>query len=79
MVAVVLITLAGCQQTFAGTLFFLTPRDIVAFVAFALGFGVIAAVIGNEPRTNFWFCFILSLVLTPIAGLIYVLILLTKK
>jgi len=58
---------------------FLTPRDIVGYVALALLFGVVAAVLGREPRINFWVCFILSLLLTPLAGLIYCLIMLTRK
>jgi hypothetical protein len=77
--AIIAVTLNSCQNTFAGTLMFLNSRDIVAYVVFALIFGVVAAVLGREARLNFWVCFLMSLILTPIAGLIYCLILLTRK
>ena len=63
-----------------GTLFLFSFRDIVAYVSFALGLSVIVAVLSDENwRTAFWISFILSLLLTPIAGLIYCLILLTRR
>lgn len=73
------ITLSGCSRTFFGTLLLLSFRDMVSYVVFALFFGVVAALLGKESRLNFWLCFILSLVLTPLAGLIYCLVILTKK
>lgn len=75
-----LLMLTGCSRSFVGTLFLFSFRDIVAYVSFALGLSVIVAVLSDENwRTAFWISFILSLLLTPIAGLIYCLILLTRR
>ena len=72
--------LSGCSRSFVGTLFLFSFRDIVAYVSFALVLSIIVAVLSDENwRTAFWISFILSLLLTPIAGLIYCLILLTRR
>lgn len=74
------LVLCSCDRTFAGTFFMLNFRDIVQYVGFVLLFGIVAAVLsGANWRSGFWIAFLLGLVLTPIAGLIYCLILLTRR
>ena len=75
-----ILLLSSCDHTFAGTLFMLNFRDVVRYVGFVLFFGVVAGVLGGANwRSRFWIGFLLGLFLTPIAGLIYCLILLTRK
>ena len=74
------VVLSGCNNTFAGTLMMLRFQDIVEYVGFVLFFSILAAFLKSDSwRTTFWICFVLSLLLTPIAGLIYCLILLTRR
>jgi predicted small secreted protein len=74
------VLLSGCDNTFAGTLMLLRFQDIVTYMGFCLFFGALAAFlnVGNW-RTGLWIGFLLSLILTPVAGLIYCLILLTRR
>ena len=75
-----MLTLSGCSTTFFGTLLVLSFRDIITYVGIALFFGVVASLLSNsDARFTFWICFILSLLLTPLAGLIYCLVLVTKR
>ena len=72
--------LPGCTTTFFGTVVVLRFQDFVSYVLMALVLGAVASFITRgDGRTTFWICFLLSLVLTPLAGLIYCLVLLTKK
>jgi len=75
-----LMLLTGCSRSFFGTFLVLGFRDMVSYVGLALIISIIVAVLSNDnQRRAFWISFILSLVLTPIAGLVYCLILLTKR
>ncbi len=76
-----IILLSGCTTTFAGSLFVFNFRDLILYIGLAFIFAVLVAVLSSSEnrRRNFWIWFILSLVLTPLAGFIYVLVLFTRK
>jgi hypothetical protein len=79
-IAPFILLLSGCSSSYFVTFFRLSPQDLVGYVAIALIISFIAAAITNgERKLAFWFSFILSLLLTPLAGLIIVLIILTRK
>ena len=78
----VLITvlLSGCTTTFFGTVLVITFRDLIMYVGMALALAALSVILGGpNARLNFWVCFLLGLVLTPLAALIYCLVLLTRK
>ena len=72
--------LSGCTGTFAGSVFVYTFSDIIYYVLIAL---IIALAIGLVSKENFrkyfWVWFILNIVLTPLSGLIYLLVKITWK
>jgi hypothetical protein len=74
-----LLLLSGCSRTFFGTLLILSFRDLMLYVGLSLFMGVVAALLNKDSRFGFWLGFLLSLVLTPIAGLIYCLVILTRR
>ncbi|MCW3104986.1 MAG: hypothetical protein JWO09_3426 [Bacteroidetes bacterium] len=73
--------LQGCTTTFMGSVFVLGFRDILLYVMLAFVFAVLIALKSNyeNRRTNFWIWFIVGLILTPLAGFIYLLITLTRR
>jgi formate hydrogenlyase subunit 4 len=72
--------LTGCSNTFAGSLLVVSFSDIIYYVIIALVIsGIIALFKPENRRKSFWIWFILSLILTPLAGLIYLLIIITRK
>jgi len=73
------ILLAGCTTTFAGTVLVLTFRDIMLYVFMAFIIAVLIALKSEHEKRAFWIWFILSLLLTPLAGIIYFLILFSRK
>jgi hypothetical protein len=78
--AFLLLFISGCTTTFAGTLLVLNFRDIILYVVIAFFLGLLIAFKSSgNSKTNFWIGFVLSLVLTPLAGLIYLLILFSRK
>lgn len=81
LLAVMAIALQGCTTTFMGSVLVLGFRDILLYVMLAFVFAVLIALKSNyeKRRTNFWIWFVVGLVLTPLAGFIYLLITLTKK
>lgn len=79
-VAFLSLLFSGCTTTFFGTVVIITFRDILLYVVLALLISFITSVYSHgNKKVVFWICFILSLVLTPLAGLIYLLILLSKR
>jgi uncharacterized membrane protein len=74
------VLLSGCTHTFMGSVFVFTFRDIVLYVmmAFILAILISFKASGKQKRL-FWIWFILSLLLTPLSGFIYLLILYTNK
>lgn len=76
------VLLSGCTTTFAGSLFVVTFGDVVFYVVLALlmAFFISLKRSGSgKLQRSFWMGFMLSLLLTPLAGLIWLLILFTKK
>jgi hypothetical protein len=76
------ILLSGCSTTFAGSLFVITFGDIVFYVVLALLMAFLISLKrsgSGKLKQGFWMGFILSLLLTPLAGLIWLLILFSKK
>jgi hypothetical protein len=73
--------LQSCTNTFMGSVLVLNFRDIILYVALAFGFSIIIAfmVSAEKRRSAFWLWFVLSLLLTPLAGFIYMLIRLSKR
>jgi hypothetical protein len=71
-----LILFSGCTTTFAGSILVLSFRDLIWYVALAFIFGILIAFKSNSEnrKRNFWIWFLLSLVLTPLVGFIYLLI-----
>ena len=70
----------GCTTTFMGTVLILTFKDIIYYVIIALILAVIISMKSDKsPRAAFWTWFILSIILTPLAGFIYLLIQFTRK
>lgn len=69
----------GCTTTFAGTLFYVNLGDIILYVIIALVLAFFIALLSTNRKRAFWIWFILSLVITPLAGLIYLLIKLTNR
>jgi hypothetical protein len=73
--------LSGCSTTFMGSVFVFNFSNIVSYIIIAL---VIASIFAffqdGDWRKNFWISFVLGLLLTPLASLIYLLIkFLSKK
>jgi hypothetical protein len=79
--ASIALLLSSCTTTFGGTVLVLNFRDVVLYVVIAL---IVAGVISfTHPavkrRKLFLVWFVVSLVVTPLPGLIYFLIRVTKK
>jgi hypothetical protein len=72
--------LSGCSTTFGGTVLLLSFGDILLYVVLAF---IVALLIylkaSVKKKQAFWLWFILSLVLTPLAGFIYLLILFSRR
>jgi hypothetical protein len=76
------VLLSGCTTTFAGTLLVITFGDIVFYTVLALLMAFLISLkrsSSGKLKQSFWMGFILSLLLTPLAGLIWLLILYSKK
>jgi hypothetical protein len=74
--------LSGCSTAFAGSLFVITFGDLVFYVVLALLLAFLISLKRSGSanfKRSFWMGFLLSLLLTPLAGLIWLLILFTKK
>jgi hypothetical protein len=72
--------LSGCTNTFMGTVLVLSFKDIVLYVALAFIMAILVSLKSTgDGRKIFWIWFILSLLLSPLAGFIYLLILFSKK
>jgi hypothetical protein len=70
----------GCTTTFMGTVLVLGFRDIIYYVMIAFVLAVLISLTGSgEGRKTFWIWFLLSLLLTPLAGFIYLLVQFTRK
>lgn len=73
--------LSACSTTFGGAVLVLGFRDIIYYVVLAFVFALIIGLMSrsDKRRKAFWTWFILSLVLTPLAGFIYLLVLISRK
>jgi cytochrome c biogenesis protein CcdA len=74
--------LSSCATTFAGSVFVITFGDLVFYIVLALLMAFLISLKRSGSanfKRSFWMGFILSLLLTPLAGLIWLLILFTKK
>jgi ABC-type molybdate transport system permease subunit len=72
--------MCGCTHTFMGTVFVLSFKDIILYILIAFILAILISLKSSgSKRKAFWICFILSLVLTPLAGFIYLLILFTRN
>lgn len=72
---------SACTTTMGATVLVLGFRDLIYYVGLAF---IFAAIIGVKSDAGkgvraFWLWFILGLLLTPLAGFIYLLVLFTKK
>jgi hypothetical protein len=74
-----LIALQSCTTTFAGSLFFFTFGDMVLYVVIALALAFIISLLSTNRKRSFWLAFALGVLLTPLASLIYLLIIVTRK
>lgn len=72
------LALQSCDTTFSGSLFVFRFGDMVLYVFFALALAFIIAMLSKKRKTNFWIAFALGMLLTPLASLVYLLILLTN-
>jgi len=77
----VAVLLSGCTQTFMGSVFVFTFRDIIWYVGIAFIFAVLISLISKpeKRRSNFWLWLILGMLLTPLLGFIVLLIKVTRK
>ncbi len=76
----IMMAFTGCTTTFMGSLFVFTFRDMVLYVVLAFAMAVLISFKSSwNGKKAFWIGFILSLLLTPLAGFIYLLILFTQK
>jgi uncharacterized membrane-anchored protein len=73
--------LSSCSQSFTGSVFVFGFKDALLYVGIAFVLAVIIALkTKNEKRKQaFWIWFILSLLLTPLAGFMYLIYLFTKS
>ncbi|MFI5204070.1 MAG: hypothetical protein ACHQF2_06190 [Flavobacteriales bacterium] len=72
--------LSGCTTSFMGTVLVISFMDIILYVLIAVVIAFLVALMRKEKRKKaFWIWFILSLLLTPLAGFIRLLILIGKK
>lgn len=82
LLASILVTVfSGCTSTFGGTVLVLNFRDIMFYVIIALVIsGLLAFTTPSEKRRKtFLIWFVVSLIVTPLPGLIYFMIKITKK
>jgi hypothetical protein len=63
-----------------GTGFTLTPRDFVIYLLIAVVIGMLVSMKSNDKRRKtFWSWFFISLLLTPLAGIGYLIYLFNVK
>jgi uncharacterized membrane protein YhdT len=76
-----LLLLQGCTTTFGGTVLVFGFKDLILYVLIAFVFGLIVAFKSKKEKrmAAFWTWFLLSVLLTPLAGFIYIIYLFTKK
>jgi uncharacterized protein YybS (DUF2232 family) len=66
---------SGCTTTFMGSVFVFNFSNIVSYIVIALAIASVFAFFQDgDWRRNFWTSFVLGLVLTPLASLIYLLV-----
>jgi hypothetical protein len=73
---------SGCTTTFSGSVFVITFGDFIIYILLALLMAFLISLkrsASGKLKRSFWMGFILSLLLTPLAGLIWLLILSTQK
>lgn len=69
------VLLTSCTSTFMGSVFIFTLSDIVYYIFIGLFIALVIGMLSKENfRKNFWIWFILNIILTPLPGLIYLLV-----
>jgi uncharacterized membrane protein HdeD (DUF308 family) len=81
IIAFTAVLLQSCTTTFMGSVFIISFGDIVMYVMLAFLIAGIIALRSSvaKRRRNFWIWFIVSLLLTPLTGFIYLLITFTRR
>jgi hypothetical protein len=75
LIVIISMFLTSCTSTFMGSVFVFTFTDIVYYVLIALAIAFLIGSYSNDNfKKNFLIWFILNLILTPLPGLIYLLI-----
>lgn len=70
----------GCTTTFMGTVLVLGFKDLIYYVIIAFILAILISMKSDtNPKGAFWLWFILSIILTPLAGFIYLIIEFTRK
>lgn len=70
---------AGCTTTFGGTVLVISMGDILMYIFAAFLIALLIGAVSENGRRAFWIWLILSLVTTPLTGLIYLLSRLTRR
>jgi hypothetical protein len=81
LIVFISIAVPACTTTVGGALFVFGLRDIILYIFLALIVAVIASLVSKKGNRHqmFWIWFIVSLLLTPLAGLIYIIVRLMKR
>ncbi len=80
LLSIVMLVLSSCSSTFGGSVVVFRFADFVYYVIIALIMGCLCASMSKKENRlkQFWIWFIASLVVTPLAGLICFIVLLTR-
>jgi len=74
-----LFLLQSCTNTFMGTVVVLSFKDFILYIFLAFIMAILISMLSKgNSRKMFWIWFILSLFLTPLAGFIYLLVIITS-
>lgn len=71
----------ACTTTFGGAVFVIGFGDLLGYIFLSLLFAVIIALIGprEKRQRNFWLWFIVNVVITPLVGLVVMIVKLTRR
>jgi hypothetical protein len=75
LLTIVTVLFTGCTNTFMGTVLVLSFKDIILYVIIAFVMAILISFKSSgDTKKTFWTWFILSLLLTPLVGFIYLLV-----